>query len=224
MERSYAGVFSSWLRRMLHSLATDADARTPCGTCTGCCRSSHFVHIHPDEKAALRAIPKPLTFPAPGAPKGTRLLGYDAEGRCPLLADTGCTIYGSRPRTCRIYDCRAFAAAGLVPEPPTGGPVIDRVRNWEFAYPNRLEGNLHGAVRDAARFLSEKAHLFPGKRPPSDPAQRAILALKVHGVFLGSEGESDSSRVERILDASSRFERLREKRLERRRLSPRPAR
>ena len=204
-----AGVFTSWLRRMLHSLATDSDTHTPCGDCTGCCRSSNFIHIHPDEKAALRAIPKTLTFPAPGAPKGTRLLGYDTEGRCPLRSETGCTIYGSRPRTCRIYDCRAFAAAGLSPDAPPDNPVVQRVGSWTFRHPTTQDKKCHEAVVAAARFLGEKADLFPGRKPPADPAQRAILALKVHRVFL--ERQSDPDRVASIVEASSRFEAKREK-------------
>jgi hypothetical protein len=214
-----AGVFTSWLRRMLYSLATDSDTHTPCGDCTGCCRSSNFIHIHPDEKAALRAIPKTLTFPAPGAPKGTRLLGYDAEGRCPLLSDLGCTIYDARPRTCRIYDCRAFAAAGLIPGTATDHPVGRKVGTWRFSYPTSHDKKCHQAVVAAARFLEEKADLFPGRKPPADPAQRTILALKVHRVFL--ERQSDPDRVASIVEASSRFEAKREALILRNEISPR---
>ncbi|HNY29450.1 MAG TPA: YkgJ family cysteine cluster protein [Fibrobacteria bacterium] len=204
-----AGVFTSWLRRMLHALATGSDTRTPCGDCTGCCRSSQFIHIQPDEKTTLRALPKGLSFPAPGAPKGTRLLGYDDQGRCPLLADHGCTIYALRPRTCRVYDCRVFAACGLVPSAPADNPVVRRVAAWRFTHPTASDGIRHQAVREAADFLERKADLFPGGRPPSHPSQLAILALKVHEVFLESE-RSDERKVERIVEASRRFERLRE--------------
>lgn len=205
-EMTNAGVFTSWLRRMLHSLRTGADTRTPCGDCTGCCRSSSFIHIHPDEKAALRAIPKALSFPAPGAPKGTRLLGYDADGRCPMLTDRGCSVYQARPRTCRIYDCRAFAAADAFPQSPSDHPAAARARAWRFAYPTTGDRKRHQAVVDAARFLLEKADSFPDRKPPADPALRAILALKVHSVFLGGGDVPDSVRARRIVEASSRFE------------------
>lgn len=209
MVRTNAGVFTSWLRRMLHALATDSDTHTPCGDCTGCCRSSSFIHIHPDEKAALRAIPKALTFPAPGAPKGTRLLGYDADGRCPMLTDLGCTIYEARPRTCRIYDCRAFAAAEAFPDISSSHPAATRARSWQFTYPTVRDRKCHQAVIEAARFLLVNAGLFGDRKPPADPALRAILALKVHAVFLADSDEPDSIRAGRIMEASSRFEALR---------------
>lgn len=46
-------------------------------------------------------IPAELLFPAPGLPKGHVLLGYDANGHCPMLAEGGCSIFASCrcPRT-----------------------------------------------------------------------------------------------------------------------------
>ncbi len=41
-----------------------------------------------------------------------------------------CSIYSDRPRTCRHYDCRVFAAAGVEPHQPSIAP---RVREWQFA-------------------------------------------------------------------------------------------
>lgn len=46
-----------------------------------------------------------------------------------MLGDAGCRIYDDRPRTCRTYDCRVFAAAGVVPEQPL---IAERVRRWRF--------------------------------------------------------------------------------------------
>ena len=66
-----------------------------------------------------RAHPAALRFPRPGRPKGHVVLGYDEHGRCPMLGDHGCTIYEHRPRTCRTYDCRVFAATGSSPIRPS---------------------------------------------------------------------------------------------------------
>jgi Fe-S-cluster containining protein len=126
-----AGEFSAWLAGMHAVLRGEAESTVPCGTCTACCTSSQFVHIEPDETDALAHIPAALRFPAPGLPTGHVLLGYDEHGRCPMLGNHGCTIYEHRPRTCRTYDCRVFAATGI--EPDESQPAIAaQVRRWRF--------------------------------------------------------------------------------------------
>ncbi len=112
-----AGELAPWLERTRAVLAGEGDAEVPCGDCTACCSSAQFVAIEADEVDTLARVPSRVTVPAPGRP-GTVLLGYDAEGRCPMLGPTGCTIYEVRPRACRMFDCRVFAAAGLAPERP----------------------------------------------------------------------------------------------------------
>jgi Fe-S-cluster containining protein len=120
----------------------------PCGHCTACCSSSQFVHVGPEETATLARIPASLLFPAPGLPDGHVLLGYDSAGRCPLLADGRCSIYADRPRTCRTYDCRVFAAAGVTPDKPL---IAERVRSWSFTYDDERSRSLHEDVLAAAR-------------------------------------------------------------------------
>src|SRR5262245_45885670 len=107
------GDFSSWLATTQRAIRGDIDADVPCDGCTACCRSSQFVHIAPDETDTLAHIPPALLFPAPQMTRGHVVLGYDERGHCPMLADDGCSIYEHRPRTCRTYDCRVFAAAGV---------------------------------------------------------------------------------------------------------------
>ncbi len=108
-----AGDFSGWIIGMQAALRGEQESDVPCGSCTGCCTSSQFVHIAPDETDTLAHIPSALLFPAPRMPRGNVLLGYDEHGHCPMLVDGACSIYAHRPRTCRIYDCRVFAAAGV---------------------------------------------------------------------------------------------------------------
>ena len=117
------------LRAWLHEVAAGEGTDVPCGECDACCRSGMFVHVEPDEVDALRRIPKALQFPAPGLPKGHVVLPYDGHGRCPMLTDAGCSIYAHRPRTCRRFDCRVFAAAGLEPDAPL---IAAAVRRWRF--------------------------------------------------------------------------------------------
>jgi uncharacterized protein len=126
-----AGELATWLVDMGAALRGERAADVPCGTCTACCTSSQFVHIEPDETDALAHIPAALRFPAPGRPKGHVVLGYDERGHCPMLGVQGCTIYEHRPRTCRTYDCRVFAATGV--EPDDSQPAVAaQVHRWRF--------------------------------------------------------------------------------------------
>lgn len=178
-----AGDFSTWLRAMRESLAGRADSDVPCGDCCACCASSHFVHVAPDEDDALAHIPPALLFPAPGLPEGHAVMGYDDRGRCPMLAEDGrCRVYDHRPRTCRVYDCRVFAAAGIAAD---GAEITRRARRWTFAYPGRRDREAHAAVRAAACFVRKRADCFPGGAVPRDPAQIAVLAVEASDVFLG---------------------------------------
>jgi uncharacterized protein len=183
-----AGDFGAWLVAMRRALRREADADVPCGDCCACCSTSHFVHIGPEERETLVRVPRELLFPAPGMPVGHVLLPYDDRGRCPLL-DTGgrCTIYDHRPLTCRTYDCRVFAAAGLDADRE---PITLQARRWRFSCPAPDDAPRLAAVRAAARWIPAHAAAFPGGAVPDDAAALAVLAVRVADVFLpdGLEG------------------------------------
>ena len=187
-QKQPAGDFAAWLCRTRDVLARDATADVPCGACTACCTSFYFVHVGPGETEALARIPRELLFAAPGLPEGTMVLGYDEHGRCPMLVDEKCSIYEARPLTCRIYDCRVFAAAGIAADRPA---ITQRARHWVFDYPVGDDRRQHAAVRVAARFIQKHAECFPGGAVPRDPAQLAVLAVKVGDVFLDYANEPD---------------------------------
>ena len=148
-----AGELSSWFAAMQVALRGEGDSDVPCGRCTACCRSAQFVHIEPDETDTLAHVPAGLRVRAPGRPRGHVVLGYDEHGRCPMLGEHGCTIYEHRPRTCRTYDCRVFAATGIAPD-PTQPAVAERVRRWQFVVDTpaarRLRHELERAAADVA--------------------------------------------------------------------------
>ncbi len=81
---SPAGDFSAWLADVQSAIHHERGADVPCGDCTGCCTSSQFVHIGPEEADTLAHIPAELLFPAPRLPSGHVVLGYDdgATARC----------------------------------------------------------------------------------------------------------------------------------------------
>jgi len=190
-----AGGFSSWLAGMEAALRGAADADVPCDGCTACCTSSQFVHIEPDEVATLRRIPSALLFPAPRMPMGHLLMGYDEQGHCPMLIDGACSIYDDRPRTCRTYDCRIFAATGVELEDNEKPAIAERSRRWQFDFLTDADRVAHDAVLAAARFVRERAHALPEETIPTTATQRAVLAIELHEVFVGGEPEPDEVRV-----------------------------
>jgi Fe-S-cluster containining protein len=157
-----AGSFSAWFDEIVDALHTDGEMAVPCGTCRACCTSSQFVHIEPDEADTLAHVPAALRFPAPGLPAGHVVLGYDEHGRCPMLVDDVCSIYDHRPRTCRTYDCRVFAATGI-DSGATQPAIAAQVRAWDFT------------VDDEPRWNTVRASV------PDDgvPLARALRALEV---------------------------------------------
>ena len=166
-----AGEFTAWLQQINSS----ADAGVPCGSCTACCRSSYFIHVTPDDEAALAHIPRELLFPAPGQPEGHRLMGFDERGHCPMLIDDRCSIYEHRPQTCRDYDCRIFAATGLSAGGEERRPVNEQVQRWRFRHTDADSELKLLKLREIAAELSTNS----GSEQKSDnPTQLALLALK----------------------------------------------
>jgi Fe-S-cluster containining protein len=206
-ETVLAGVFSEWLARMRASLLGDVGTDVPCGTCVGCCVSSYHIPIRPEDAAAREAIPAELLVAAPGQAKGHLMMGYMEDGTCPMLRAGQCSIYDRRPQTCRDYDCRIFAAAGIDAGP--GKPVINkRIHEWRFSYPNDADKRAHDAVLAAASFIRDKRASFPGGRAPTAPTGIAVLAIKVYSVFLTDTARSlsDAETARAIIDASRAFD------------------
>jgi len=175
-----AGRFSAWLDTIQGVISTGDTSNVPCGSCTACCTSSQFIHIAPDEVDALGVIPRDVLFPAPRLPVGHVLMGYDENGHCPMLIDGACSIYVHRPRTCRTYDCRVFAASGLKLDDPTKSAINDQVRRWQFQLADNIDRAELEAVRAAALLLSE---LEPG----SNTTEQTLAAIEIHDQFLATD-------------------------------------
>jgi len=183
ISRLPAGDFIVWLRKMEAALE-GAESEVPCGDCTACCRSSHFVHVGPNETDALAHIPAGLLFPAPGATDGTLIMGYNEQGHCPMLVDSGCSIHTHRPQACRVYDCRVFAATGVESDKPA---VAERVRRWVF----NGETSERESVRSAVEFLAKHADKLPEEAGPYDATRTAAAAIRIHRLFATEEPSFD---------------------------------
>src|ERR1700761_6340925 len=108
-----AGAFLDWLRNFRASLLGNQGSDVPCGDCRGCCISGYSVQIRPHDAGALALIPAELLARVQGFARDELTLAARSDGTCPMLRDNECSIYQSRPQTCRDYDCRVFAAAGI---------------------------------------------------------------------------------------------------------------
>jgi len=194
-----AGDLSAWLAGLQRALDGTGSADVPCGGCTGCCTSSQFVLVGPDEADTLAHIPPELLFPAPRLPAGHVLMGYDEHGRCPMLVDGACSIYAHRPRTCRTYDCRVFPATGVELDDGPGGDdvgkaaIADRSRRWRFTHPGERDRVEHEALRAAARYVRDHPDRLPADVVPVTATQHAVLAVRIHSAFLGVEDPEPSS-------------------------------
>lgn len=200
-----AGLFGDWLVQMRASLRGDAGTVVPCGDCRGCCVSSYYIPVRPQDIEARARIPEQYLIAPAGQPPGHLMMKYLEDGTCPMLRQGNCSIYEHRPQTCRDYDCRIFAAAGI----EAGGadkPVINRrVSEWRFRYASAADRQMHAAVTAAAAFIRQRRDAFPGGRSPTAPTGIAVLAIKAYAVFLDPQvSQREPGDIARAIIAESR--------------------
>ena len=138
---------------------------------------------------------------------GNAVLGYRDDGCCPLPNAGDCSIYASRPATCRIFDCRVLAAAGLRMDGRWAERINQRIERWVFSFATGEDRRRFDAVRQAATFIRTNASAFPGGRIPTSPGDLAVLAIKVAEVFLSSPAMAPRDIVQAIIAESRAFER-----------------
>jgi Fe-S-cluster containining protein len=113
-----------------------------------------------------------------------------------MLVDGLCSIYEHRPRACRTYDCRVFAATGIAVDP--GKPLLaQRVAQWTFATPTEVDEALDVALHRAAAYLRKHADDLAraGSDLPMDPTQIAVLTIEIHGLFIEGVDDPDLAQV-----------------------------
>ena len=200
-----AGPFGAWLSQARASLLGNRGADVPCGDCVGCCVSSYYIPLRPEDKAAFDRIPEKHFI---STSSGQLMLGYRQDGLCPMLTAGQCSIYAHRPQTCRDYDCRIFAAAGIEAGGSDKAVINSRVAQWRFTYEAEADRLAHKAVQSAAAFIAHKRDSFPGTRVPTAPTGIAVLAIKTYRVFLdtGLLARSDTEIACALIDASREFD------------------
>ena len=161
-----AGRFAHWIVAVQQGMRSGDGNDVPCGGCVACCTSGQLVPVDDDERGGLP--PHAVVDTAEGA-----VLARTDEGACLSLADGRCTVYETRPRACRIYDCRIFAATGL--EPEEDKPAIrEQAKRWRFRVATDEDRRRSEAVRATVVMLRMQQ---VGGRPTSTTqlAARAVL-------------------------------------------------
>jgi hypothetical protein len=203
--RVQAGPFGEWLSHMRAVLRGESDANVPCGDCIGCCVSSYPIPLRPEDVRARAEVPEQFLLGTMAS--GERwMMGFREDGCCPFMNGRQCDIYADRPQTCRDYDCRIYAAAGLVPDGDR--KIIEqRVQEWEFSFTTDAERADAAAVRRAAQFIRANAVLFPAAARAGSATAAAVLAVKVYTLFLDPEPTSASREtVSRVLEEIRAFD------------------
>jgi Fe-S-cluster containining protein len=159
-----------------------------------------FIHIKPEETQTIRRIPRALLFPAPGAPKGHLLMGYNDKGHCPMLVDDKCSIYEHRPQTCRTYDCRIFAATGIAVE-QSQAEIAERASTWLFHYEGDQSYEEQALLKKAAAFLRDNNDLFAKGSLPTHPAKLAVLAVRIYRLFADSPAAMPDAAIAQAISA-----------------------
>jgi uncharacterized protein len=186
-----AGAFSAWLPGARAAMEGERGSDVPCDGCTACCTASQWIRIGSGELDVLACIPPELLARSARLPNGDVLLPPDDRGHCPMLVDGACTIYEHRPQTCRAYDCRVFAAAGLDAEADSGPGIGRQARRWRFDHPTPDDHAQHAAVRAAAAYLEAHAAALPGVPVVLGATRRAVLAVQLHDLFLAPDAPQD---------------------------------
>lgn len=202
-----AGEFSEWVAGMTRALHGSAGTAVPCGDCVGCCSAHWPVALRAQDDAIARALPAHQLV-EPNGSAGLRYMAPREDGTCPMLEARRCRVYPSRPQTCRDFDCRLFAAAGIASAGPHRASMDARIRRWRFRYASDESAAAHAAVRTTADLLVRLTSTPAGARLPRSPVALAGLAFKGHTALLRrTAGEDDDALLARVLATARAFDR-----------------
>jgi uncharacterized protein len=185
------------------------DADVPCGDCVGCCVSSYPIPLREGDYVARSRLPAQFAIVSPELP-GRTFMGFRDDGSCPMYVDSKCSIYTDRPQTCRDYDCRIYAAAGLLPAGERS-IINQRVSAWKFNCDEERDRLASEAVFRAAQFIQAHSQKFPPAMRAASPTATAVLAVKTYGVFMQESTGADAeltaeSLVLRVIECAREFD------------------
>lgn len=180
-----AGALARWLEQYLQAQTQAEPAgEVPCADCNACCKASYFIAIAAEETETIARIPRVRLTVSTRSRERQWALDQSCSGSCPMLVDEACSIYEHRPRACRRFDCRVFAATSIAPGTGRRAAVNQQVWRWRFDYPSAGDALRQTALLDAAAFLQQHADLIDPDVAPTDTGQLAKAAVFVHELFL----------------------------------------
>ena len=97
-------------------------------------------------------------------------------------------------------DCRVFSASGVAVEGRGKDLIARQVRRWEFQVSSREDAAALESVRSAAAYLAENREELGDRFATITPAQQALLAIKVHELFVDRQTEAQSRTTIGFLD------------------------
>lgn len=113
--KPFGGSVSAFIRKAGKRQSTNVN----CGSCSACCTTPNLsIQISEDEALRLDHTVRD---------DGLVLLARKEDGSCKYHIEGQCSIYASRPRVCRGYDCRIHALLGLA---PPDGPMRQVILHW----------------------------------------------------------------------------------------------
>lgn len=116
--KALIGSLSTYLRHASKISIANPDSHTPCGSCDTCCHSVFDkLGLTPEEQTRF----------------GVEYFDMTETGRCPHMGENGCEIYEQRPLTCRMFDCRFFAACDIARVEVGGIPALPNAQINELA-------------------------------------------------------------------------------------------
>jgi hypothetical protein len=72
---------------------------------------------------------------------------------------------------------------------------------WKFDISSSRDTEAFQAVQMAAEFISKHRSSFPSGYIPRNPPQLAVLAIRIHKIFIGLNPETIGSQVQELIDS-----------------------
>lgn len=99
------GAITQWHENFLEGLKNQS-VDVPCNGCSVCCRCGFAILLKEDEVDRFKG--DTMSVELDDGRKFTALK-VKKDGSCIYVNEQGCSIHETRPRACRVFDCRGFA-------------------------------------------------------------------------------------------------------------------
>ena len=198
-----------------HGLLEGDDCVVSCGSCTSCCESGLAICIDASEVETLNSIPQEQVVEILDLPYKHFHL-EPVVGRCPMFLESHCTIYDTRPRACRQFDCRTIALTESQPPGETDSKLTNKIEDFLITDPWRDDEIGQVALQRARNIYQKQRAFFIALNIQESSADEVMAIVVLFGILRGeiSEPSSDEEVLRDFLDQfrTWRAKRVREQR------------